>query len=71
MSRTTPKLITRAQAAERAGVNVRTIDRLRQSGFLDTYKRRGERTVYVDQDQLDLATKPMVVVPAQRTGAQA
>lgn len=67
----TPKLITRAQAAERAGVHVRTIDRLRRSGFLDTYRRLGERTIYVDQDQLDTATKPMKIVPAQRQGASA
>lgn len=69
MSRT-PKLITRQQAAERAGVHVRTIDRLRASGFLDTYKRRGERTIYVDQNDVDLCFRPERV-PAQRTAADA
>jgi len=66
----TPKnLITRDQAAERAGVHPATIDRLRKAGKLATYRRLGNRAVLIDQDALDALT--LQVVPAQRTAAQA
>jgi hypothetical protein len=70
MTRTPDDLITRKQAAERAGVTPRTVDNWRRAGLLTTYTRRGSQsTVWVSAaavDQLTVAT----VVPAQR-GSQA
>ena len=48
----TQLLITRKQAATRAGVDVRTVDNWRRVGKLTTYRTRGHR-VLVDQAQLD------------------
>lgn len=59
-------LITRAEAAARAGVDPRTIDNWRRLGLLTTYTKRGSRTearVLIDPAQLDKVTAP---VPAQR-----
>lgn len=69
---TTPKnLITRAEAAVRAGVDPRTIDNWRQAGLLTTYSKRGGRgepRVLIDPAQLDKITAPQPV-PAQRSGS--
>lgn len=45
-------LITRKQAATRAGVDVRTVDYWRRAGKLKTYRTRG-RHVRIDPAQLD------------------
>lgn len=47
-----PKLISRQEAAEKAGVSPRTIDYWRRRQYLTTYKRRGH-FVMVDEDELD------------------
>lgn len=69
MTRTRENLITKAQAAERAGVHRATIDRLRKAGKLTTYRELGDRSVLIDPEELD-ALK-LRVVPAQRKGADA
>jgi len=45
-------LITRKQAADRAGVDVRTVDYWRRVGKLTTYRTRGHH-VRIDPAQLD------------------
>ena len=52
-------LITRRQAATRAGVDVRTVDYWRTRGKLTTYRTRG-RHVRIDPAELDdyLKTAP-------------
>jgi phage terminase Nu1 subunit (DNA packaging protein) len=68
MTQTPQNLITRKQAASRAGVDPRTVDNWRRAGLLTTYTKRGSRTlVWIDADQLDSLTRPQPVVPAQRT----
>lgn len=70
MTDTPRKLITRKQAADRARVNPRTIDRWRRLGLLTTYTHRGLAvTVWLDPDELDRLLSP--VVPAQRQAADA
>jgi predicted site-specific integrase-resolvase len=71
MSSTQKNLITRTEAAARAGVDRRTIDRWRSSGLLPTYTRRAGRTeprVMIDADELDKLITPKLV-PAQRGGS--
>ena len=55
----THDLITRKQAADRAGVDVRTVDYWRGRGKLTTYRTRG-RHVRISQAELDdyLKTAP-------------
>lgn len=67
MSRTPENLITRTQAAERAGVHPATIDRLRKAGKLKTYRVLGRREIHVDPAELDRLV--LTVVPAQKQGA--
>ncbi len=60
-------LITRKQAAERAGVHPRTIDRYRALGLLTTYERIGsQERVWIDREELEELIKPV-----QKTGARA
>lgn len=62
-------LITRADAAERAGVNPRTIDNWRRAGLLSTYaKRGGDARIYVSATEVDRQTAYQKV-PAQRSGS--
>lgn len=58
MGNDTKNLITRVQAAARAGVSPRTIDNWRKEGLLTTYTRRGSTVarVLIDQDELDRVT---------------
>lgn len=44
--------LTRKQAADRAGVGVRTVDNWRRAGKLTTYRTRGHQ-VRIDQAELD------------------
>jgi excisionase family DNA binding protein len=56
MTHDTERWLTREQAAQRAGVHVRTIDNMLRDGTLTRYKRRGSRRVEISADQLDAAT---------------
>lgn len=47
--------LTRRQAAERAGVSLRTVDRLLADGTLTRVRTRGPVRVLVDADELDRA----------------
>ncbi len=72
MTQTPQNLITRKQAADRAGVHPRTIDRYRRSGLLKTYTFRGlQTTVWIDAEELDVLLHPAVLIPAQKQGADA
>lgn len=59
----TPKnLITRGEAAKRAGVNPRTIDNWRKAGLLKTYMiRGGPQRIRVDASELEKLTTPQPV----------
>ena len=71
MTRTPDDLITRKQAADRAGVTPRTVDNWRRAGLLTTYTKRGSQTlVWVSAAQVDTLTVAQVV-PVQRTAADA
>lgn len=64
MAKHTNTLITRQEAAARAGVSPRTIDNWRKDGLLTTYTRRASsRTarIMVDGDQLDSLIQPQPV----------
>ena len=55
-------LITRQEAAARAGVSPRTIDNWRKIGLLTTYSQRGvKERIRVDQAELDLLIAPRAV----------
>lgn len=70
MTDTPRKLITRQQAADRAGVNLRTIDRWRRLNLLRSHTFRGlQVTVWIDPADLDALLHP--AVPAQRKRADA
>lgn len=72
MTQTPQNLITRKQAADRAGVDPRTVDNWRRAGLLTTYTKRGSRTlVWLDAEELESLIQPVQVVPAQRQGASA
>lgn len=76
MTRTPEDLITRKQAADRAGVTPRTVDNWRRGGLLTTYTKRGSRTlVWVSAADVDTLTRaqavPAQAVPAQREKASA
>lgn len=71
MTQTPENLITRKQAADRAGVSPRTIDRWRRMALLTTYRRLvGPAVVLVDPVELDALQKTVQAVPAQRTAAK-
>ena len=64
MTPTPENLITRAEAAARAGVDQRTIDNWRTANLLTTYTKRGSRTeprVFIDPVQLDRLISPVPV----------
>lgn len=54
---TRERYLTRAEAAARARVDVRTIDRWLRAGRLQRY-REGARSVRVDSRELDALTTP-------------
>jgi predicted site-specific integrase-resolvase len=72
MTQTPRKLISREQAAERAGVSPRTIDRWRRLGLLTTHTYKGLRMkIWIDPRELDHVRQPRLTVPAQKQGADA
>lgn len=60
MTETQKQMITRAAAARRAGVSVRTVDRWLSSGALIKYAD-GRGRVLVDQDEVDRFLAPQPV----------
>lgn len=50
--------MTKRQAAARAGVSTRTIDRLLSAGKLTRYRRPGTRHILIDAHQLAAAMAP-------------
>lgn len=62
MTNKTPQvLITRNEAAERAGVRPRTIDYWRRHGKIKTYKN-GRGQVFLDADEIDGMLVAKVVI---------
>jgi excisionase family DNA binding protein len=47
--------LTRQEAAERAGISLRTVDRMLADGTLTGRRVRGRYRVKIDQTELDLA----------------
>jgi excisionase family DNA binding protein len=47
--------LTRAEAAERAGISLRTVDRMLADGTLTGRRVRGRYRVKIDRTELDLA----------------
>ena len=69
MTHTPETLITRAEAAARAGVSVPTVDYWRRTDRLTTHKNDLGH-VRVDADELDrLIIQKPVSVPEQRSGS--
>lgn len=55
----TERLVTQKEAAERADVTVRTVQRWIEAGLLTAYRSRAPRRVRVDPDELDALSRPV------------